>query len=46
MKRNAGAPDLKRAQATARYLRRTGKGHFDVKLAGDEVIVTRARIAA
>lgn len=46
MQRNAGMPDVKRAQATARYLRRTGKGSFDVKLAGDELIVTRLTAAA
>lgn len=46
MKRNAATPDLRQAKATARYLRRTGKGHFEVTLVEDEVIVTRLSTAA
>ena len=38
---NAGKAELKKAQATARYLKRTGKGEFSVELSGAEVIVTR-----
>jgi hypothetical protein len=41
MKPNAVTADLRQAQATARYLRRTGKGRFDVKLVSDELVVTR-----
>jgi hypothetical protein len=36
--------ELKRARATARYLRRAGKGRFHVDLEGDSLLIARVEV--
>lgn len=46
MKKNVGPHELRQAKATARHLRRAGRGIFEVKLVDAEIIVTRLEAGA